>query len=239
MPYLLASIPYFRCYVRREYLRDLKDGHGDFLEATAVGVLCVRGDSLQFQIVLHEPLAGCAFLLPIEALVTRPCEPVATKVLQPWDVFSSDFGVCEFTALRRGAVRLLKDDCKAEYRFTLAFTGNDLSDDPAQRKFLHVALREDGLIGAYPNNRLVFIDRALFGDLTAKPDFTTLTREFRAEGLAPNIVSTKPANSQDIDHYAPLYGGLAGGDMSDSITPPNGLHTDPKERPDWLTLTPS
>jgi hypothetical protein len=220
---ILASTPYFRCYVRKEYVRDLKDGHGDYLEATAIGVLCIRGDSLQFQVVLHEPLAGCAFLLPIEALVTKPCEPAATKVLQPWDVFSSDFGVCELTTVRRGAVRLLKDDCKAEYRFTLAFTGSDLADDPAQRKFLHVVLREDGLIGAYPNNRMVFLDRALFGDLTEKPDFLTLTKEFRAEGLAPSIVTTKPANGHDTEHYAPS----------------NGLHADPKERPDWLTLTPS
>jgi hypothetical protein len=29
----------------------------------------------------------------------------------------------------------------------------------------------------------VFVDRALFGDLTAKPEFKTLGREFRAEGM--------------------------------------------------------
>jgi hypothetical protein len=219
MPYLLSSIPYFRCLVRKEYLRDLQDSRDEYCEATAVGVLCVRGDSLQFQVVLHEPLAGCAFLLPIEALVAKPCDPVPTKIVQPWDVFSSDFGVCEIATLRRGAVRLLKDDCLASYRFTIAFTGNDLADDPAQRKFLHVVLREDGLIGAYPNNRCIFLDRALFGDLTAKPDFMTLTKEFRAEGLAPSIVSATPANGHDTEHYAHL----------------NGIHTDPKERPEWLT----
>lgn len=222
MPYLLSSIPYFRCLVRKEYLRDLQDGHGEYCEATAVGVLCVRGDSLQFQVVLHEPLAGCAFLLPIEALCTKPSViPVSAKGVQPWDCFSSDFGVCELTAVRRGAVRLLKDDCLASYRFTLAFTGNDLADDPAQRKFIHVVLREDGLIGGYPNNRMVFLDRALFGDFTAKPDFKTLTREFRAEGMSDksNIPESTPIRT--------------------SATPLNGVHSDPKERPDWLTLTPS
>lgn len=214
MAYLLASIPYFRCLIRREYVRDLQDGHGDYLEATAVGVMCVRGDSLQFQVVLHEPLAGCGFLLPIEALCTKPCAPAPTKVLQPWDVFSSDFGVCELTTLRRAAVKLLKDNCQAEYRFTLAFTGNDLADDPAQRKFLHVVLREDGLIGAYPNNRIVFIDRALFGDLTEKPDFMTLTKEFRAEGLPE-----KPSP-----------------DVKSGNAPLNGVHSNPKERADWLQV---
>jgi hypothetical protein len=218
MPYLLASIPYFRCLVRKEYLRDLQDSHGEYCEATTVGIMCVRGDSLQFQVVLHEPLAGCGFLLPIEALCTKPCDPVPTKMLQPWDVFSSDFGVCELATLRRGAVKLLKDNCQAEYRFTLAFTGNDLADDPAQRKFLHVVLREDGLIGAYPNNRCVFLDRALFGDLTEKPEFLTLTKEFRAEGIgaAPAAARQSPGNAPA--DYRPL----------------NGVHTDPKERPEWL-----
>jgi hypothetical protein len=216
MPYILGSIPYFRCLIRKEYLRDLKDSHSEYCEATAIGVMCVRGDSLQFQVVLHEPLAGCAFVLPIEALCTKPCAPVQTKVIQPWDVFGSDFGVCELTTVRRGAVRLLKDDCLAEYRFTLAFTGNDLADDPAQRKFIHVVLREDGLIGAVPNNRLVFLDRALFGDLTERPDFLTLTKEFRAEG----VETSKPFFPPDV--------------VGTTIRPLNGLHTDPKERPDWL-----
>lgn len=212
MAYILASIPYFRCLVRKEYVRDLQDGHGDFLEATAIGVMCVRGDSLQFQVVLHEPLAGCAFLLPIEALCTKPCDQAPTKVIEPWDCFGSDFGVCELTTVRRGAVKLIKDNCLASYRFTLAFTGTDLADDPAQRKFLHVVLREDGLVGAVPNNRMVFLDRALFGDLTEKPEFLTLTKEFRAEGLPEKQL---PA-------------------VKNGLAPLNGVHTDPRERADWL-----
>jgi hypothetical protein len=213
MAYLLGSIPYFRCLVRKEYVRDLADGQGEFLEATAVAVLCVRGDSLQFQVVLHEPLAGCAFMLPIEALVTRPVAPVATKVVQPWDCFSSEFGVCEIATVRRGAVKLFKDGVLGEYRFTLAFTGTDLADDPAQRKLLHVVLREDGLVGAYPNNRMVFLDRALFGDLTGKPDFTTLAKEFRAEGVStPTPV--------EVDRNADGF---------------NGVHTRSEERPGGMT----
>ncbi|HXF89581.1 MAG TPA: hypothetical protein VNK48_14595 [Xanthobacteraceae bacterium] len=194
MPYLLAPIPYVRCLVRKEYLRNLEDGHGEFLEATAVAILAVRGDSLHFQVILHEPLAGCAFLLPIEALAIKPCEALPTKLVQPWDCFSSDIGVCEIAVHRRGAVRLLKDGALATYLFTVASTGTDLADDPAQRKLLHVVAREDGPLGAYPNNRLVFIDRALFGDLTERPDFKTLAHEFRAEGVAVPHAQTAHAN---------------------------------------------
>ena len=183
MAYVLGSIPYFDCLVRQQYTQNLETGHGKFLAAKAVAVHCLRGDSLQFQVILKEPYAGAAFLLPIEALVSKPCEPRPTKDIQPWDCFSAEFGVCELTTIRRGAVKLIKDDAEAEYRFTLAFTGSDLADDPAQRKLLHVVHRADGLIGAYPNNRLIFQDRALFGDMTETPGFTTLEREFRAEGL--------------------------------------------------------
>lgn len=218
MAYILGDIPYFDCLIRKEYTQDFAGGHKEYLPAKAVSVLCIRGDSLQFQAVLKEPYAGVAFTVPIEALVTRACDPVPTKVVQPWDCFSSDFGVCQMAAVRRGAVRLLKDGVLAEYRFTIAFTGTDLADDPAQRKLLHVVLREDGLVGAYPNNRLVFLDTALFGDLdpAAKLEFATLSREFRAEGLQAAIAAATAAirTAQEL--------------------PGNGVHSRPEERADWM-----
>ena len=229
MAYLLASIPYIRCKVRREYLRDLQDGHGEFLDATAIGVLCVRGDSLHFQVVLHEPLAGCAFLLPIEALVTKPCDPVATKIVEPWDTFGSIFGVCELAVVRRTSVRLVKEDAGGTYLFTIAFTGTDLADDPAQRKLLSVIAREDGIVTALPNNRFYFVDRALFGDLTEKPDFLTLTKEFRAEGVTHN--ATNPPLVGAVEKLPPT---ISVSDRVYDVAPPNGVHTDPKERPEWL-----
>jgi hypothetical protein len=216
MAYLLASIPYLRCLVRREYVRDLKDGHGEYLEATAVAVLSVRGDSLHFQVVLHEPFAGCSFLVPIEALVTKPCEPVATKMAQPWDAFAPNIGVCEIEALRRTPVRILHEPASGVYRFTIASTGTDLADDPAQRKLLHVVTRDDGIVGAYPNNRCVFIDRALFGDLTETPDFETLTHEFRAEALGGIERATPPAAPTSVLNPSP-----------------NGHYASASERPDW------
>jgi hypothetical protein len=183
---VLGPIPYFHCLVRREYTRNMVDGQGDYLEGIAVGILCIRGDSPSFQVILKEPRGGCAFTLPIQALVTRAALPVATVDVCPWDCFSDTFGVCELPALRRTPVRLLQDATMAEYRFTVAFTGTDLADDPEQRKLLHVVHREDGLIGAYPNNRLLFHDPALFGaTCSEKPDFEALAQEFRAEGFSP------------------------------------------------------
>lgn len=217
MAYILGDIPYFDCLIRKEYTQDLKSGEGEYIGAVAGAVLCFRGQSLLFQGFMKEPYAGVAFTVPIEALVTKPCpRPAETKTVQPWDCFSSDFGVCAMALVGRGAVKLLKDGALAEYRFTIAFTGSDLADDPAQRKLLHVVLREDGLVGAYPNNRLVFMDRALLGDLTAKPEFATLGRDFRAEGLEAAIADAAAALRKS------------------QALPGNGVHSTPEERPDWM-----
>lgn len=190
MPHIIASIPYFNCYVRREYTRNLKDRHGEFIPGVAYGVRCVRGHSLWFQVMLKEPedgspndTGGASFLLPIEALVHAPCpKPDDMTYVQPWDVFSSDFGVCAFDFVARGAVFVLPDKRPGQYRFTLDFTGSDLADDPDQHKFLSVAFLEGGLIGAFPNNRLLWRDDAFWKVLDHRPDFESLGGEFRAEG---------------------------------------------------------
>lgn len=259
MAYILGDIPYFRCLVRSEYLQDLAQGHGEYLPCTAVAVHCIRGDSLHFEIVLHEPMAGVAFVVPIEALVTKPCNALIARSVQPWDCFSSDFGVIEMRTLRRAAVHMLSSNLLAEYRFTIAFTGGDLADDPAQRKLLHVVFREDGVIGCYPNNRLVFRDRALFGDMVALPKgITTLTREFRAEGMGALIalrqamanvkapvptaadMGAAPLPPETVAQVQATEAKMAEEAFAAAPQPepaPAAFHTDPAHRPDWQQNT--
>jgi hypothetical protein len=79
--------------------------------------MSVRRDSLHFQVVLHEP--GCVFVLPIEALVTKPAPRAETKAIPSWDCFSSDIGVCELATSRKGAVKLRGREM-ASYLFTIA-----------------------------------------------------------------------------------------------------------------------
>ncbi len=188
--YVLGSIPYFPCLVRREYTRNMQDRHGEYIRAIAYGVRCVRGNSLWFQVMLREPedgkpndTGGASYTVPIEALCHQPCEkPKDMTYVQPWDVFSSDFGVHAFDLLARGAVYVLPDRLPGQYRFSLDFTGSDLADDPGQHKHLHVMFLEGGLICAAPNNRILWRDDAFWQVLDQRPDFKALDREFRAEG---------------------------------------------------------
>lgn len=183
---VMGNVPMMHCFVRGEYLRDRKRGHGEFVEAFAYGVRCVRGSSLWFQCALGAPYGGAHFLLPIQALVAHACEPVdGMTYVQPWDCFSSTFGVVEFDFIKRGEAYVLPDQRPGQYQFTIDFTGSDLADFPDQHKHLHIVKMGCGLIGAFPNNRVLMPDPAFWPmmDIAAhRPDFASLSGEYRAEG---------------------------------------------------------
>jgi len=182
--YVYGSVPFFECLVRAEYTRDLRDRHGEFYPAVAHAVRCVRGHSLWFQCIFtDEKHGGAAYMVPIEALVWKACPKAETMTyVQPWDTFSSDFGMSQDTFTHRGAVEVLPDRIKGQYRFTLDFVGTDLAEYPDQHKMLHIVFMETGMIGAFPNNRLLWSDPAFWTVLKDRPDFTSLNGEYRAEG---------------------------------------------------------
>lgn len=182
MSTIYGSIPFFECFVRAEFTRDRKDRHGEFYPAVAHAVRCVRGHSLWFQVIFTKQHAGAAFLLPIEALCCHPCAYEPAGIVQPWDTFSSEFGVSEIDFVRRGAVSEVRLGMRGQYRFTIDFVGSDLAEYPDQHKHLHVCFFEDGTIRALPNNRLLWSDPAFWTTTTEKPDFLSLSGEFRAEG---------------------------------------------------------
>lgn len=194
MANIFGSIPFFDCLVRAEYTQGLQAKHGEFIPAVAHAVRCVRGHSLWFQCMLLEPYGGCAFMLPIEALAWKPCEkPADMTYVQPWDAFSSEFGICEIDFVRRGAVEVLPDRIKGQYRFTIDWSGSDLAEHVEQHKHLHVCLLENGLVGAFPNNRLLWSDPAFWKTVDTLPRFASLPGEYRAEGNQHLMRTPMPA----------------------------------------------
>lgn len=172
-----------RLKVRREFTANLERHQGEYIDGVAHAVRCVRGQSLQFQVNLLEPFGGAGWLLPIEALVWKPCARLDDmKYVQPWDCFSSEFGVCELDFVRRGGVEIIPARVKGQYRFSLDFAGTDLAEDPEQHKALHICYLENGVIGAFPNNRVIWHDSAFWDIMMERPDFESLNYEARAEG---------------------------------------------------------
>jgi len=185
MSHIIGELPYIRGYLRREYTRNHVDGHGDYYPCLIHGLRIVRGRQIQFQSVLSDVWAGAPFLAPVEAFcwrlptaprMTRPTGPDSYAYIQPWDCFSSTFGVYQFSMWRNAPVYALPDRKPGRYHCTLDFDGSDLADDDEQHKHLHICLMADGQIAAFPNNRILFEDRAYFDVFPAgeRPDFEAL-----------------------------------------------------------------
>lgn len=191
MSYLLASIPYFRCLVRREYTTAHKRGEGEFLSAIAFAVHCRRGRMVDFQVVftgeneVGDPVqtGGAMFaMVPIIALCDLPVPPpAAIDDVAPWDVFSETFTVVELDMLTRMRMQTLSGKRPGRYLFTIDFCGSDLADDPQQHKQLHICKMDSGHFAAFPNNRMLLNDPAQWITLTGQPDFESDGREYFAE----------------------------------------------------------
>ena len=46
MSYLISNIPYFKCWVRKEFTCDHQDYHGEYLHALAIAVNTIPDRSL-------------------------------------------------------------------------------------------------------------------------------------------------------------------------------------------------
>lgn len=190
MAFVVGSFEkFFPGFMRREYTRNLEDGHGEYLPCVIHGLRVVRGRSLEFQCVLTERYAGAGFLAPIEAFCWRvpdaprvKGEAVDMTLVQPWDCFSDTFGVHEFEFHRRMRCQVLPGRVGGRYRFTIDFVGSSLAEMAEQHKHLHVVELDDGSIGAFPNNRLLWVEPAMWEKpWTEAFDFKALAGEWMAE----------------------------------------------------------
>ena len=55
MSYLVSNIPYFKCWVRKEFTHNHEQYHGEYLHAMAFAVNTVPDRCLSFQVVF----TGC------------------------------------------------------------------------------------------------------------------------------------------------------------------------------------
>jgi hypothetical protein len=91
MAYLNANIPPIYCQVRKEYLYDLKEHHGESEDCVVFGVASITGKALLFHIML--PNGAVFYRLPISAFfkkhISRSKVPdMSVDSLQLWNCFS-------------------------------------------------------------------------------------------------------------------------------------------------------
>ena len=190
---LICNLPAEKVWVRKEYLRDHKDGHGEFVEGVWVSAKSIPGRAFYFETYLPE--YGAMFdKLPISAFVRAPKAPdpdMTLENLQFWNCM--DYGV---VAINKGFVSSM--DCevytrdhgfiKGQYLFTLDnyhanpdVVDNNVSEVPQEHKSHNCIALENGQFALYPNNRMRLYALSITPELPKKPDFKVSTIEYQVE----------------------------------------------------------
>jgi len=190
---LICNLPAIHVWVRKEYLRDHKDGHGEFVKGVWVSCKSMPGRAFYFETYL--PDYGAMFdKLPISAFVSEPETPkkdLKLHNLQFWNCM--DYGVVSihkqfvssmmFEAYTRDQGKL-----KGTYVATIDNYHADIntidystSETPAEHKSHNLLELENGQFGLYPNNRMRIYDNSLTPDKPLMPDFKVSTMEYQVE----------------------------------------------------------
>ena len=163
--YLNANIPQFFCFVRKEFLYNLQDHHGEFEPAYAFGVRSVQCKAIGFHVGLDN---GAVFWnLPIHALVHKTDAPnIPLDFLELWDCFGPNFSVTQFTFLKELRCDVILKDrsvVQGVYMFTIDWSSTDpgevdvtFSEIPQEHKCAHIIKLDNGLYAAQPNNRILW-----------------------------------------------------------------------------------
>ena len=226
MPYLMSNVPYFKCWVRREFTCNHLRYHGEYLHALAIAVNTIPDRSLSFQVVF----TGCEIddedweegnihggamwaRMPIQALVADvPLdewpEPMEDHLCQPWDYESRHHSIITMDRVSSSPwlCKINNEFYQGKYLFTVDYTDHEIADDPAQHKQSHVIYLTDagkwtGNIVALPNNRVRATSPALWRTGEGAPDFTPSQHLHSAEGhesyLDPRITFNNLYSDED------------------------------------------
>jgi hypothetical protein len=190
MSFLVHPLPPIKVLVRKEFLRDMEDCHGEYLEGYWISVKSVTGKALYFETLITE--YGALYdKLPISAFCWKNAETELLPLdhLQIWDCFDYHItvikkpilGRCEFLAKNRRTYT-------GDYLFTIdtAHPNDEFLDvgfsqfDPEHKSFNIIKL-DNGQFAAQPNNRIIWRDSSLIPSETKRPDFKVCTQNYKVE----------------------------------------------------------
>ena len=193
MSCLITNLTAQKVWVRKEYLRDLQDGYGEFVEGVWVSAKSIPGRAFYFETYLPE-YAAMYDKLPISAFVSSPKTPepdLNLPNLQFWNCM--DYGIrtivkqhvstMDFQVYTRNFKFL-----KGKYLFTLDnyhddpdTTDTNVSEVPDEHKSHNCILLENGQFCLYPNNRMRIFDLSITPETPKTPDFKVSTHIFQVE----------------------------------------------------------
>ena len=193
MASLVCNLPATQVYVRKEYLRDHEDGHGEFVKGVWVSAKSLAGRAFYFETYLPE--YGALFdKLPISAFVTEPKTPdpdLDLPNLQFWNCM--DYGVVcihkQFIGSMDYEVFTRNHGVMKGYYIATLDNYHDNSDEvdwstseqPSEHKSHNLIELENGQYGLYPNNRMRVYDNSLTPQEPKMPDFKVSTEYYQVE----------------------------------------------------------
>ena len=214
MATLLNNAPPQKVWVRKEYLRDLRDGHGEYVLGYWVSIKSLPGRCFYFETfipeygALYDKLPISAFLAWDSDSPKRPKQPepdLPLEELQFWNCFSYDITTIEKNLLytMRWEVRTKTfGSLPGHYLFTIDSynadrNNTDLSfaEVPDEHKSFNIIELHTGQFAAYPNNRCRITDPSLSPENLKDPDFLVSTRYLNVE--YPNAKWGRLGESED------------------------------------------
>jgi len=193
MSELICNLPSKDVWVRREYLRDHQDGHGEFVKGVWVSAKSIPGRAFYFETYL--PDYGALFdKLPISAFVhdeKTPTPDLPLNNLQFWNCM--DYGVVAISKQFIGSMDyevLTRDFGKQtgtyiatidNYHADINAVDYSTSEIPAEHKSFNLLALDNGQYCLYPNNRMRVYDNSLTPKEPLQPDFKVSTVEYQVE----------------------------------------------------------
>lgn len=190
MAFLIHNLPLVHVYVRKEYLRDLEDGHGELVKGIWITVKSVQNKALYIETLLPE--YGALFdKLPISAFQWKEelDYDLPLDNLQLWDCF--DYNITVIRKPLLGRCQYFGKDKKlhsGEYLFTIdtchpdeSVIDTNFSEFDPEHKAFNIIKLDNGQFAAQPNNRMLWKDNSLIPEKTKTPDFKVCTQNYQVE----------------------------------------------------------
>lgn len=193
MSFLVLNLPPVHCYVRREFLYDFEQGHGEYVSCIWVSLKSIRGQA--FRVEAYLPQYGALYdKLPLNAFVSRDSDLenlLPLDHLQIWDCFSYNATIIKKSFLGNLSAKFYAKDKQwygGNYMFTVDNAAPDpnvidttYSEWPEDHKSFNFIELDNGQYAAQPNNRTIFLDPASNPKELLFPDFKVCTKIYRVE----------------------------------------------------------
>jgi len=190
MAYLNSNIPVISCYFRNEYLFNHEKGFGEFTKCDVHTVTSIESRSILFDVFLENGVNWTR--RPITSFCWKqdaPVLPLEEHIY--WDCFSYYVDVHikhRLQGLSADLISISGKRYKGVYLFTIdwAHENNMMANisfaETLEHKCAHIFKGEDGNFFAYPNNKVIWYDRAFTENrITKNPGYIIDSKSYSVE----------------------------------------------------------